>query len=82
MCSIVNNGTGDYGTVSCPGTDANLIIGRGLQEYTYPELVSFSIRYPECVGQKPQRDYTPIMTRWPLVDASEVPQWYIDQFGA
>ncbi len=76
--NIIEPTDAEYGVVSCAGADAQNIIHSAGEINDYPALVAFSIRYPECAGA----DHNDSIMRWPLVPETDVPEWYLQQFGA
>lgn len=65
-----------WGRLNCPGPAGFAFIRGARSNRDYTTLVSFAVRYPECSGQEGNA----VIEKWPVVEASEVPQWYIDQF--
>lgn len=67
----------DSGSVSCAGEVANDHVNSAARSHDFVLLTWVVVRYPECPGG-PQNEN---MQKWPIVPASEVPQWYIETFG-
>ena len=68
----------DEGECPCPGPEGYEVIEEAKRINNYPALVAFSVRYAECPGDQQNRT----MKLWPRVNVRDVPQWYIEQFGA
>lgn len=67
-----------WGKVNCAGHAAHTFIKGGRLDRDYPTLVQFAVRYPECHGTL----NSSVMSSFPIVPVSEVPQWYIETHGA
>jgi hypothetical protein len=62
------------GSVGCAG-NAAIAFREAFSRHDHITLVEIAIRYAECTGQSDN------LTKWPKVEVSEVPQWYLDTFG-
>lgn len=76
--NIFQTGPEGVGTVGCPGDDARRDVTLAAKNRDFVLLAKVVVRYPECPGSQHNRN----MQLWPIVPASDVPQWYIDTFGA